>query len=41
MVAVATATHEEVVEVVPTAEVVAEPEVIEKGKIEEEEEEAK
>lgn len=38
MVAVATATHEEAVEVVPGAEVVAEPEVIEKGKIEEEEE---
>ena len=39
MVAVATATHEEVVEVVPgTEEVVAEPEVIEKGKVEEEEE---
>jgi large subunit ribosomal protein L25 len=39
MVAVATATHEEVVEVVPSAEV-AEAEVIEKGKKEEEEEEA-
>jgi large subunit ribosomal protein L25 len=38
MVAVATATHEEVVEVVPGAEVAAEPEVIEKGKVEEEEE---
>jgi large subunit ribosomal protein L25 len=36
MVAVATATHEEVVEVVPGEEVVAEPEVIEKGKLEEE-----
>ena len=42
MVAVATATHEEVVEVVPGAEeVVAEPEVIEKGKLEEDEEEKK
>ena len=41
MVAVATATHEEVVEVVPTEEVVAEPEVIEKGKLEEAEEEKK
>jgi large subunit ribosomal protein L25 len=41
MVAVATATHEEVVEVVPSEEVVAEPEVIEKGKLEEAEEEKK
>jgi large subunit ribosomal protein L25 len=41
MVAVATATHEEVVEVVPSEEVVAEPEVIEKGKLEEDEEEKK
>ena len=41
MVAVATATHEEVVEVVPGEEVVAEPEVIEKGKLEEDEEEKK
>ena len=41
MVAVATATHEEVVEVVPSVEeVVAEPEVIEKGKVEDEEEKA-
>jgi large subunit ribosomal protein L25 len=40
MVAVATATHEEAVEVIPAGEV-AEPEIIEKGKKEEEEEAAK